>query len=46
MIVRLAPNPKKLQDDFGVSGDLPYRRTPGTNPQRYWGPSFFYLTVD
>ena len=45
-MARLAPNPKKLQDDFGVSGELPYRHTRGSNPQRYWGPSFFYPTVN
>ena len=42
----MAPDPKKLQDDFGVSGDVSYRHVPGANPQRYWGPSFFYPTID
>ena len=43
---RLAPDPRELQDVYGLSGDAPLCYTPGSNPLRYWPPNYFYPTTD
>ena len=43
---RIATDPQTLQDIYGLSGDLPFCYTPGSNPLRYWPPNYFYPTND
>ena len=43
---RLATNPRQFQDMYGLSGDVPFAHTPGSNPLRYWPPNYFYPTTD
>ena len=43
---RLAANPQLLQDMYGLSGDVQFCHTPGSNPMRYWPPNYFYPTND